>query len=484
MAAQSFKSQPGAALEVAEAGDFEKDQPFTAAVWVKLSQEGMSGAIIARMNDQVDHRGWDLGVENGRVNAHFIHNWDADALKVLTDTAVKVGEWNHLLVNYDGSGKAAGVKIYFNGVPQPVKPMVDRLQNTIRTEVPLKIAQRQNASRLNGAAIQDLRIYGPALADSEVAQLAKATRIAYLVAKPAAERAEPETAEVFNWWLATLDKPTQELTGKLANLDREEKEIKGRGTVAHVMQERTEAPKAYVLFRGQITTNGANRLTPGTPAALPPMPAELPRNRLGFAQWLLRPEHPLTARVTVNRFWQELFGTGIVRTTGDFGVVGRNALASGIARLAGGRVPRVGLGREEVLRCWSLRPLIASRRGHAREVGKGSAEPVAVARPAVPHGCRNGSRLCPGGERVAGAKDRRAERAAVSAAGRVGGGGDDRQQHPRLRAGPWRNAVSPQPVHVLEAGGAAGVDGYFQRPVAARFARCGASGRTRRCRRW
>jgi len=321
VAAQSFKSQPGTALEIAEAGDFEKDQPFTAAVWVKLSQEGMSGAIIARMNDQVDHRGWDLGVEGGRVNVHLINNWDTDALKIVTNSAVKVGEWNHLLMTYDGSGKAAGVKIYFNGALQPSSVAVDRLQSTIRTEVPLKIAQRHNASRLNGAAIQDLRIYGRGLADAEVAQLAKATRIGYLVAKPAAERSEPETAEVFAWWLGTLDKPTQELNGKLANLDREEKEIKSRGTIAHVMQERTEPAMAFILFRGDYDKR-RDQVAPGTPAALPPMPADLPRNRLGLAQWLLRPEHPLTARVTVNRYWQELFGTGLVRTTGDFGVSG------------------------------------------------------------------------------------------------------------------------------------------------------------------
>ena len=87
------------------------------------------------------------------------------------------------------------------------------------------------------------------------------------------------------------------------------------------MHERPEPAMAYLLHRGEYDKR-RDPVKADTPDALPPMPADLPRNRLGLATWLVRPEHPLTARVTVNRFWQEVFGTGLVRTTGDFGVTG------------------------------------------------------------------------------------------------------------------------------------------------------------------
>src|SRR5213079_2121455 len=97
--------------------------------------------------------------------------------------------------------------------------------------------------------------------------------------------------------------------------------IRSRGTIAHVMSERAEPGMAYILNRGDYDKR-KDKVTPATPAILPPMAPDLPRNRLGFAKWLVSPEHPLTARVTVNRFWQELFGTGLVRTSGDFGIAG------------------------------------------------------------------------------------------------------------------------------------------------------------------
>ncbi|MGH7757364.1 MAG: DUF1553 domain-containing protein, partial [Vulcanimicrobiaceae bacterium] len=124
-----------------------------------------------------------------------------------------------------------------------------------------------------------------------------------------------------DWWLTALDATYQGLAKKAGELQQEDSVLKSRGTIAHVMQESKAAPMAFVLYRGDYDKR-RDAVKPGTPKALPAMSSDLPRNRLGYAQWLLRAENPLTARVTVNRFWQEVFGTGIVRTSGDFGVTG------------------------------------------------------------------------------------------------------------------------------------------------------------------
>ncbi len=76
-----------------------------------------------------------------------------------------------------------------------------------------------------------------------------------------------------------------------------------------------------MLKRGEYDKRG-ERVTPGVPASLPPLPADAPRNRLGFAHWLVDPANPLTARVAVNHLWQMLFGTGLVKTAEDFGSQG------------------------------------------------------------------------------------------------------------------------------------------------------------------
>jgi hypothetical protein len=319
VAAKAVAVKEGSTIELADVGDFEKDQPFTASAWVQLPRRGITGAVVARMDNGDAYRGWDLWIENDRVGMHIINKWADDALKVTARQVLQPRQWYHVLVAYDGSGKASGVRVHINGTGQPVDVFTDKLQSTIRTKVPFKIGQRHSGERVKDVAIQDVRVYGRALNSVEVERLARTPRAQELLAST--KRSDKEQGELFDWWLAALDGPSRDLSLELGKLTQDEVQIRSRGTVAHVMQEQPGEPTAYMLFRGDYDKR-RDQVKADTPSALPALSKELPRNRLGFAEWLLREDHPLTSRVTVNRFWQEVFGTGLVRTAGDFGVAG------------------------------------------------------------------------------------------------------------------------------------------------------------------
>jgi hypothetical protein len=310
----------GAALEVAGAGDFDSNQAFSYAAWVKLPANDGSGAVLARMNEDDSFRGWDLWVEGRRIGGHLINSFPASALKVVTRDQLPADQWVHVAVAYDGQSKAAGFQVYVNGQLQPTNVQADTLSGTTKTTVPLKIGQRHKSSPLSGASIQDVRIYARRLADGEIASLAKSA-LSAVVAAPADKRTEADLNSLYDWWLTSLDEAFKALSQTHDSLVRAQAEVQSRSTIAHVMQEKDEAAIAFVLNRGEYDKRG-DQVSPGTPKMLPPFPEDAPRNRVGFANWLLRPEHPLTARVTVNRFWSEVFGTGLVKTAGDFGVTG------------------------------------------------------------------------------------------------------------------------------------------------------------------
>ena len=313
--------QSGPSIDLPDVGDFEKDKPFAVSAWVSLSKRGTTGAIVSRMDNANKYRGWDLWVQSDRIGMHVVNQWQEDALKVVAKTPLNPNKWYHVCVVYDGTAKAAGTRIYIDGEQQTTDVEADQLKSTIKTNVPFKIGQRNTAERVAGVSLHDLRLYSRNLPGAEVQQLAKAQRAAELLAKPADKRTPQEADELYTWWLVTNDNPYKELAGKLNALQSEEVAIRSRGTIAHVMQEKAGEPGAFVLFRGDYDKR-RDPVKADTPKSLPPLGADLPRNRLGLAKWLLAKDHPLTTRVTVNRFWQELFGTGIVRTSGDFGISG------------------------------------------------------------------------------------------------------------------------------------------------------------------
>ncbi len=130
------KSTSKSVLEVAGTGDFERDQPFSVGMWVKPGQDNLNGALLARMNDGKDFQGWDVFTDGSRIVSHLIHRWDGDALRVITSKRLTTNVWNHVVVTYDGSSKAAGLLVYLDGKLQATTISHDRLTGSIRTEGP------------------------------------------------------------------------------------------------------------------------------------------------------------------------------------------------------------------------------------------------------------------------------------------------------------------------------------------------------------
>ncbi len=133
-----------------------------------------------------------------------------------------------------------------------------------------------------------------------------------------AERTAEQKTELEKYFVEHGDAATKSAA---AAVEKEEKALQGyreKLPIVMVMKERAEPREAWILVRGQYDRKG-EKVARGTPAALPAMSPEFPQNRLGFAQWLVSRNNPLTARVWVNRTWERFFGTGLVKTTENLG---------------------------------------------------------------------------------------------------------------------------------------------------------------------
>lgn len=310
-------------FDLGNEGDFERDQPFSYGAWVRTAGNNAFAGIIAKMDEGNGYRGWDLWQSGAAFSAHIIHRWSDDAIKVTTkENVVRLGEWQHVFVTYDGSSKAGGVRIFVDGRQIPVRVEADALRSSILTPVSLRLGQRSRGQVFEGGSVQDVRVYSRRLSAEEVRRLYQESPIRSLLTTASSRRTPEQEEALFNYYLTAHDAPYQVLQKTLEQKRQERAAIQERSPITHIQEERMDQePKAYVLLRGAYDQKG-EEVRPGVFHTLHPLPENAPRNRLGLAQWLVSPENPLTSRVTVNRFWQEIFGTGIVKTPEDFGLMG------------------------------------------------------------------------------------------------------------------------------------------------------------------
>ncbi len=268
-------------------GNFRRHQPFSISLWLKTPDVKERAVVLHRSRAWTDaaSRGYELLIEDGRLKWSLIHFWPGNAISIRAKELLKVNEWTQVVVTYDGSSRADGLHLYMNGQLAAVDIIRDSLTKTIQGGGGDNIAlgERFRDRGFKGGMIDDLRVFG--------------RDVSYARA------------------------PSEELTKARSELYAQQdaqKEIM-------IMRELPQPKKAYVLTRGEYDKRGEEVL-PQTPAVLSPFPKNAPRNRLGYAQWLTAPDHPLTARVTVNRIWNSLFGRGLVKTTEDFGSQGERPL--------------------------------------------------------------------------------------------------------------------------------------------------------------
>ncbi|HUR56648.1 MAG TPA: DUF1553 domain-containing protein [Opitutaceae bacterium] len=305
-------------------GHFKRTDAFSLALWLQPPASHAERSVVlhhSRAPVDAGSRGYEILLEGGRVAFALHYLWPGASLKIVTAEPIAAGEWSHVTVTYDGSSRAGGASIYVNGRPVVTEVVRDGLFKDItyaKTEPDLAVGYRFRDSGFKGGRVDDLSVFNRALTPLEAAQLAGRDELAAAWSASLENLTPEQLAGLFEYFLAHAHAPAQRAVAALQSARQAENALVMAAPEAMVMQELPKPKKAFVLQRGAYDAPGAEVMA-GTPSALPAFPANAPRNRLGLAQWLLQPEHPLFARVTVNRFWQLMFGTGLVETSDNFG---------------------------------------------------------------------------------------------------------------------------------------------------------------------
>ena len=310
-------------------GNFSSSEPFSISLWVKTPDKKDRAVIVHRSKAWTDaaSRGYELLIEDGRLKWSLIHFWPGDAISIRASAPLAINEWTHVSVTNDGSGRAAGLGMFVNGIPAAAETIKDSLTRDITGGGGdnISLGERFRDRGFKGGAIDDFRVFSRRLTPIEALATFKADAANAVLQKQMTALSETERETLLDYFLATADADWKKHLDSLAKARAEAVKFSGAQKEIMVMRELPQPKKAYVLFRGEYDQR-RDEAPAKVPEWLAAFPQGAPKNRLGLAQWLTDPQHPLTARVTVNRIWQTIWGRGLVKTTEDFGSQGARPL--------------------------------------------------------------------------------------------------------------------------------------------------------------
>ena len=305
--------------DLGKVGVYSYLDPLSVGAWILPAGDG-DGAIVSSMGENPIGNGWGLFVRGGKLWWHMSQRWTDLSLRIETKRKLEPGRWQHVLMTYDGRRKAKGVRLYIDGAEQEVNVLFDNLDWPSASNATLKIGGGGGLENRFAGRIDEARVYGRALPAAEARALAEAGKLAELAAIRPADRSLAQRDKLR---LAFLDQGASPEIARARRIEREARRrleaFRESVPTVMVMQEGPRR-QAYVLERGRYDAHG-EPVAPETPAAIAGAAAAA-TDRLQLARWIVDRSNPLTARVIANRFWQAIFGVGLVKTVDDFGLQG------------------------------------------------------------------------------------------------------------------------------------------------------------------
>ncbi|HEX6892445.1 MAG TPA: DUF1553 domain-containing protein, partial [Chryseolinea sp.] len=311
-------------LDLSPLGVFRKSDPFTIGISVFIPKDLKEGVIFHKSVAErlYNFRGYNLYLRGDKLELSLAHAAPSNAIAKVTRRAIPRDQWIQLVMTYDGSSKASGLKLFQDGNQLEMETTMDQISKDIllysKDQPGLQIGAWNRGWGIKGGKVDDILVYNRVLTDFEIKVISGQHTWASVVSKQPEQLSEDDLNALRTYYVAAVSPESvatqEELKRMRSALSDSTEKIKE----VMVMQEMPERRKAFILERGNYDQFG-EEVFPNVPESVLPFPKDLPKNRLGLAMWLTDTNHPLTARVAVNRYWQNFFGTGLVKTAEDFG---------------------------------------------------------------------------------------------------------------------------------------------------------------------
>ncbi len=322
-------------------GRFRSDRPLSWVIRLRAAKSvgNVEGPIISVASEPKTETGYRVVLEDPGDESDyrvafrlFLDAATTGGIEVVSVPAVKREAEACLAITYDGSGMASGVSIYVDGQTVATEIRCDTLSDVIQTDANLLVGvasvaaarEKTRDGSFQGGRIDDLQLYESYLDKRQIEALFQASPNEAMLLGGVSDGAEKHLLAYF---ASHLSPDSKEAGVKLQEASKALRRFESDSMVSVCIMSEMDTPReTWMLTRGAYDHPDKSQLLPATSlSALPPMSPDLPRNRLGLAKWLFQKNHPLTARVAVNRYWQMHFGIGLVKTPEDFGSQGAPA---------------------------------------------------------------------------------------------------------------------------------------------------------------